>query len=159
MSKRMYSYPEGKYPVSEAPIAEWPGWALELLDVGSAHSVREEGPRTEFGPASQYVLEAARKALQQHGPAIQGAGGDDHTFRAGAILRNDYALTEEEALPIAREWDRTNNQPPWGDDLLAKLGNGEKYASGPYGESRLWSRMCERLTPRYWLASVRSPSI
>lgn len=126
----------GEYSVAaDEPIADAPAWLLALLAPAVAP---EAAPavRPSFGPATPDVLQAAVAALEAHGPAIQGDGGDAHTWQAMAILRHDFALTEAEALPIAEAWNATC-KPPWGaSDLLAKLRGGEKYGKAEYGCKR-----------------------
>jgi hypothetical protein len=53
----------------------------------------------------------ARRALAQHGAAIEGQGGDLHTLRA-AMICDDWALTDDEADAVLREWNETC-EPPW----------------------------------------------
>lgn len=121
-------------PPWQVPIAPAPAWLLELLrrPASRAAPAQEASPAT-FPPASPAVLEAARAALAEHGPAIEGEGGDEHTFIAAAILVHDFALTDDEAWPLAVEWNATCS-PPWSlDDLSAKLRGGGKYASRAFG--------------------------
>jgi len=120
------------------PIADAPDWLIELLQRAPAAPARV-APKTPvigrgaFPEASPEVLERAREALEVHGPAVQGEGGDAHTFIAAAMLVHDFALTDAEALPLFEEWNETCS-PPWSaDDLEAKLRGGGKYASRPYG--------------------------
>jgi hypothetical protein len=94
--------------------------------------------RSELEPvmASERVLQAAEQALVRLGPAIQGCGGDQTTFKAGAILLNDYALPESQAMDLALTWN-THNEPPWEEEELAlKLANGAMYAQKTYGCAR-----------------------
>src|SRR6266851_3146099 len=116
---------------------------------------------TDFPPASPELLESARQRLRNHGPAIQGERGDDHTFQVGAILLHDYALTVNEAWPLALEWNATC-QPPWEEgDLAQKLENGAHYAKGERGEARatvgVGTRLAKRLADS--TASVGRPPI
>lgn len=107
----------GRYElVLDAPIADLPEWVFRL--VGSSKPI----------PTNRNKLEdEAREALCQHGPAVEGSAGDTHTFRACAILRNDFALTETEAWPLIEEWNETC-RPPWSEgELRAKLAGGAKY--------------------------------
>jgi len=119
-------------------IAPAPAWLLELLRPrASAPRVEARDTREAFPPASPEVLEEARAALEAHGPAIEGQGGDEHTFKAAALLVNDFALTFDEALPLATSWNSETCQPPWAlEDLEAKLRYGAKYATRPYGCKR-----------------------
>ena len=54
----------------------------------------------------------ARAYLDRMGPAIEGQGGDQHTFRAACVLVNDFALDDATALDVLREWNLTC-VPPW----------------------------------------------
>jgi hypothetical protein len=87
-------------------------------------------------PAPPAVLDAARARLARHGPAVEGNGGDQHTFAACAVLRHDYALSETEAWPLLQEWNETCD-PPWDEgQLWKKLANAGSYAKGDYGARR-----------------------
>jgi len=79
------------------------------------------------------ILDKARLRLVAHGPAIEGAGGDSHTFKAGAILMREFNLPFDEAWPLLLEWNKTC-QPPWNEaELKDKLLNGAKYGKRPLG--------------------------
>lgn len=123
----------------EHEVAPAPEWLLELLRTARPATVRP-GASTEergFFPAARpELLEQAALALEIHGPAVEGSGGDTHTFRAGAILTHDYALTEEEAWPLLWAWN-TTCQPPWtAEDLIVKLRNGAEHGKGEFGRCR-----------------------
>jgi hypothetical protein len=119
---------------SDKPIAPLPSWLIPAIR--PAPAAPQPAARPTFQAASADILEHARNALNQHGPAIEGEGGDLHTFRAGALLLNDFALTEEEAWPLFTAWNETC-EPPWNErDLRAKLRGGAKYGTAPYGCKR-----------------------
>jgi len=89
-----------------------------------------------YDAATPPLIGHVRDALRYHGPAISGQGGDGHTAQVGAILFNDFALTGDEALPLAYEWN-TTCIPPWEpSELRYKLRSGAKSASGEYGKKR-----------------------
>lgn len=119
------------------PLAPAPDWLLELLQrkperapVSASKPSLDVG---EFPPASAEVLAAAREALEAHGPAVEGQGGDQHTFVAACLLVHDFALTEDEAWPLFSDWN-DDCEPKWSEeDLRAKLRGGGKYASRPFG--------------------------
>jgi len=127
-----------------------PGWLLERLrelsrgrpasgagGAGGAGGANPPPPERGFWPAaSPEVLEAARAALVEHGPAVEGQGGDDHTLRAAAILAHDHALTDDEAWPLFEAWNLTC-APPWStEDLRRLLSNGRRYGKKPWGCAR-----------------------
>ncbi len=88
---------------------------LARAPTASSVSVPQSG--NIYGPASAALLQRARQRLQEHGPAIEGQGGNAHSRAAWGILVNDYALTEAEARELAIEWNATC-VPPWDEDDL-----------------------------------------
>lgn len=124
------SHPGGPLDVDAVLAAAPPEQPAESLTLAPARDPHD------FPPASPELLAHARRRLQEHGPAVQGQGGDQHTYRAGAILAFDLALAADEAWELLREWNATC-QPPWHEgDLLTKLRNGATYAQGERGAER-----------------------
>lgn len=66
----------------------------------------------------QSRLARARAYLRTLGPAIEGQGGDDHTFRACKVGVK-FDLEETDFLPVLEEWNNTC-APPWRSDALAR---------------------------------------
>lgn len=115
-------------------LAALPANLLALMQAPARQVAPAERPT--FPPASPVVLDRARAALKRHGPAIEGQGGEKHTFVAACVLRNDFALANEQAWPLLLEWNETC-EPPWDPwELATKLDGGAKYASKPYGCER-----------------------
>lgn len=80
-------------------------------------------------PAS---IQRGREMLELLGPAIEGAGGDNATYRAACTLR-DYGLTPEKALELLLEWNETCS-PPWDiEDLQVKITNAYNYGQNREG--------------------------
>jgi hypothetical protein len=132
----------GAYRWVRAPwdvaIADAPEWLLQQVQRSTVPSqiLSAANPQNTWPPASSDVIAAARAALDKHGPAIQGKGGDLHTFRAAALLVHDFALTDEEAWPLLVEWN-SECEPPWDEPgLRAKLRGGSKYGTRDYGCAR-----------------------
>lgn len=70
--------------------------------------------------------------LTEFGPALEGEGGDLHTYEAAALCR-DLGLSEEGAFSILARWNE-HCQPPWSDDeLKVKIDNAYSYAKNPMG--------------------------
>jgi hypothetical protein len=106
-------------------------WTVPPVDVSHVTADPTATPREPgtLPPASPALLADVAARLAKHGPAIMGAGGDQHTFAACAIAANDYALDEDEALAVLTVWD-AGNQPPWGRaGLREKLANASAYAA------------------------------
>lgn len=125
----------------DTPLADLPAWVLERLQRAPTRSTAaapaSDTGRGYFPPAPPAVLDAARCALERHGPAIDGQAGGLHTVQAGAILTHDFALTDAEATPLIEEWNETC-VPPWEPDELRDqaLVKGRKYGKLPYGSRR-----------------------
>lgn len=133
---RIYFLPRQDQPGGQTGFSDG-----EAFDVGTLGRASLPAPAPVIVPAglplTPAVADAVRAALDAHGPAIQGARGNQHTFRVGALLLRDWALSLEQALPLALEWNR-DNQPEWSvDELRDLLEHGGAYASGPLGSRRL----------------------
>lgn len=111
-----------------AILAEAPPRAPDRAELDDAN---------DLPPADAALLERCRQRLRDHGPAIEGQGGDRWTFSACAALVHGFGLSVSEAWPLLLEWNATC-QPPWDtDELHTKLANATSYASGPRGGARL----------------------
>lgn len=112
----------------------------------------EEAVETTFVRPILTFSSAARKdAYEQAGRyakgvpgAVQGAGGDSHTYVLACRLVRGFNLTDDEALDILRIWNQ-NCQPPWDDtDLVAKVRHARAYGTGEFGamlarSNRTWT--------------------
>ena len=78
-------------------------------------------------------LERARRFLARVEPAISGQHGDLRTFRICCRMVRGFALSDDEALSLLRDWN-AKCEPPWSDeDLLAKLKHARRYGREPVG--------------------------
>lgn len=163
------------WQTAPAPLPEWFRVRLEWGGLDQAGALKSSPPpsRGYFPPATAAVLAAAREALAAHGPAVEGQGGDAHTFVAAALLMHEFALTQDEAWPLLAEWN-TTCRPPWAeDDLRAKLHGGQRYGTAPYGCKRPQDLLeavrraaAEHPAPmdlltvvRPWMTSCRDPAL
>ena len=65
--------------------------------------------------------------------AIQGAGGDSHTYIQACRLVRGFALGDNEALSLLCEWNQ-KCEPPWNEaDLAEKIRHARVYGSGEIG--------------------------
>ncbi len=127
-----YRWVPGHEPWKMEP-AEAPAWLIAGLTRPRLVLIAKE--REAFPPVSPADIAAASLALEAHGAAIEGSGGDEHTMIAARILANDFALSESEAWPLLWQWN-ADCSPPWTDeDLIAKLRNalGAEDCAKPYG--------------------------
>jgi hypothetical protein len=79
------------------------------------------------------VIERARCFLARVPPAIAGAHGDVHTFQVCCRLVRGFALDQQEALTVLRDWN-ARCQPPWREvELREKLRHALRYGREPVG--------------------------
>jgi hypothetical protein len=118
----------------------WPD-ALEQVPVFNpawlAVSKREPAPSSCPPPATTLpVIERARRYLAAVPPAIQGCGGDAHTFMVACRLVRGFSLDDATALELLTEWN-AGCVPPWSErELIAKIRNANAYGSEPIGGRR-----------------------
>ena len=125
----MYEWIDGPPPAAcELPLFD-PTW------IGSA-SPRDAGSPADL-IATDLTADArmwqAREWLRRQPPAVEGSGGDQHTFIVCCGVLRDHDLTPEQALDVLRDWN-AKCEPPWSErELKAKLQNAEQYGQGPRG--------------------------
>jgi hypothetical protein len=79
------------------------------------------------------VVERARRYAAAVPPAITGEHGDRHTFRLCCRLARGFALSDDQALDLLREWN-AQCQPPWSErELIDKLDRARRYGREPVG--------------------------
>jgi hypothetical protein len=84
--------------------------------------------------------ERGRAYLRAMGPAIEGNGGDAHTFRAACWLLNDLALDESDALMLLSEWN-AGCCPPWTErELHEKVQHARRYGRHTVGAALIETR-------------------
>jgi hypothetical protein len=122
---------DGDYAiVADEPIAD-----ADPRLVERAHPRRRE--RNEPAVAVHTDPDAAvRRAvdfLRHHPAAVQGQGGDFHTFRTVCRIR-DFGVPAERAAEALEEWNGRCN-PPWDhEELAVKIGNAYAYAQNAPGK-------------------------
>lgn len=119
----------------DIPIADMPDWLTYELE----HKIANLNPVTKkinaeerkaFDDAFNVELQNAyaKKFIDNYPPAVQGEGGDDHTYRLFLGLK-DTGVPLTVALNFAQEWNKTC-QPPWADhELITKAENAYFYGS------------------------------
>jgi putative DNA primase/helicase len=66
-------------------------------------------------------------------PAIEGEGGDAHTFRLACKLTRGFGLSDTDAVAVLSTWN-ARCVPPWTDDELhEKIESARRYGSEPVG--------------------------
>lgn len=109
------------------PIGDLPIFVPEWLETDTAHvsSKSREHRQENLHRASAYL----DKTL----PAVEGAGGDAHTFTVCCALTRGFDLTDDQAFDLLREWNNRCS-PPWTEhDLRTKIQNAREYGEEPIG--------------------------
>ena len=84
-------------------------------------------------PDREHLLRRASAYLRATPPAVQGQGGDAHTYQVACRLVRGFDLAEHEARDLLAEWNSTC-QPPWSPrELDAKIDGALKYGTEPIG--------------------------
>lgn len=142
----------GSLPPRE--VVEHEGMALDLRALGEAvrlivatpsvaplslgERVRIESERQLAAGHLRVVktpLERAKRWMEKRDPAIEGAGGDQHTYTTACAMVIDFALSEADALEAMREWN-ARCVPPWPDEgLRTKIAHAAKYGTGQLGSA------------------------
>ena len=129
-----------KFSIESASIADAPEWLLGLIQKPD----QDETPETSSEeltklrlrcPTDPELIGHVHAQLLKHRPAIEGEGGDAHTIAAATIVRKHFALTFDEAWPLAVEWNKAC-VPPWSEEELRAKFNRESYGPGECGKAR-----------------------
>lgn len=79
------------------------------------------------------ILKRARAYLDATPPAIEGQGGDTHTFSVCCRLVRGFDLSDADALDLLGDWN-ARCVPPWSaEELRAKIDGARKYGDEPIG--------------------------
>lgn len=113
---------------TQAVIADAPAWLVDRL--GSP--IAKSAPADAVVDAPSELVERARQWLAGQLPAIEGLGGDAHTFKVACGLR-DMGVSAEQAEALLGTWNATCS-PPWSpDELGVKVRNAYNYGQNPPG--------------------------
>jgi hypothetical protein len=127
------------------PIAQLPDWMFKVAlahrevsrDVLSSGERPKEEQLNKIGWPLERRLEAARLALQQAEPAIQGQNGSAACYRAAILVARGYCIPVEGHNHVFDlMWSTYNPMcvPPWNqDELIHKIVDAEKGSVAPWG--------------------------
>lgn len=127
---------------------------LEHLPAIPETPVEKPKEPVAHGLSVEARVQAARSWLAKQEPAIQGKGGEAHTFSVCCAVVLGHDLTDLEALEALKEWN-ARCVPPWKlegrkDLLLRKVQNAELYGDEqrggrlPQGEEQEYQRLLKR---------------
>lgn len=122
----------GEYEVSvDADVSPAPGWVVERLkiqeEVGETSSLFELDTPANVSRANAF--------LKEHAPAIEGFGGDEHTYHT-ALMIKDLGISEEKCRALLTQKGGWNDRcdPPWSlSELAVKIKNAYKYGNNEAG--------------------------
>jgi hypothetical protein len=130
--------------VADVPIADAPAWLTELA------AAPREAPKS--APADIEIdapanVSRARDWLSRRAPAIEGQGGNSHTFSTACGLR-DLGLSEDAAFDLLNsEWN-AGCVPPWPEDeLWTIVRNAFAYAKNDAGADALSAKSTAEIFP------------
>lgn len=122
--------------VVDAPIAVADGALVERLrarDEPSGDARRQDGRHELLPTDAEAAVARAKDFLRLHPVAVEGHGGDHHTFRTVCRIR-DFGVPEERAAEALEEWN-ARCEPPWEPGELAlKIANAYQYAQDAAGK-------------------------
>lgn len=123
-------------PLSEVPphISDSPDWFDADLANAPQHRMASTAQPLVDLDRPENVARATSWLTDTAPEALQGAGGDDTTYRVACKLR-DFGLAEATAFDMLLEhWNETKAIPPWApDELEKKVANAFDFASGGWG--------------------------
>lgn len=113
----------------DKPIAELPPAIIPYL-----RPVKERKERLNGHANSEKAIPLFIDYLQRVNPAIEGQGGDAHTYNVACMGVRDYGLSEPTTTLLMLEHFNPRCVPPWdADELKHKVENAENYAIGETG--------------------------
>ncbi len=118
-------------PVSDVPESV-------LLRLQQRYSVLQQGERevqsrVEVHTDADTAVDRARDFLRSHPCAIEGQGGDHHTFRTVCRIR-DFGVPQDRAMDALADWN-ARCVPPWDEaELELKIANAYQYAQDAAGK-------------------------
>lgn len=111
-------------------IAEVPGWLIQRLGVAKEASPAGAEPLPGVDLAEAVLR--AEQYIETAEPAVQGAGGDEHTYRVVARIK-DFGVPEHHVFDVMADWNE-RCAPPWSPtDLHQKIRNAYAYGTQPVG--------------------------
>lgn len=107
-------------------------WALHTVPE-AAPPPAAAPPRSTVDHSRDDVVDRARRWLAVRDPAIEGSGGDRHTFETAVCIVRGFDLDRETAYALLAEWNRSC-KPPWTErDLRRKVRDADERSTSQPG--------------------------
>lgn len=114
-----YAWEPGAGPDDLEPAELPAAWVAELREPDRAAAVDDEQrPCPEPDAATLHRMRRAEGWLRKRPGAIEGSGGDNHTFSTAVHVTRRFNLMPDDAMPLMRAWNDEKCQPKWSDDEL-----------------------------------------
>jgi putative DNA primase/helicase len=133
-SGRVYARRGDWPPIDALPVFD-PTWIEEAPAAEPEARQASSARQTTHTTANDRdrLLHRARRYLDATPPAIEGHGGDTHTFQVCCRLVRGFDIAEVDALDLLREWN-ARCVPPWSEyELVEKIDGARKYGDEPIG--------------------------
>lgn len=118
-------------------LPEWLGARLTTRKDSRSVAASESASREDTPIALDEPADCNRAIswLRTHEPAVEGNGGDAHTYQTFNKLK-DFGVSQHKAVELAAEHWNDRCQPPWPlDDLQRKAENAYRYGENRIGQS------------------------
>ena len=119
-------------------IGDWPATIDDLpvfdpawIEPDAAARKQESRQAQPSAPRADHkdARRRARAHLTKTPIAIEGQGGDAHTFSVCCEITRGFDLSDEDSFDVLADWNRACI-PPWSDDdLRAKIRNAREYGT------------------------------
>jgi hypothetical protein len=136
---RMPGFVNYKHDVPHLTRMEYRMWKVAVTPdafpqpATAVRSVEARSTPTLIRAAGTDRLHRARRFLARTPAAVVGQHGDLRTFWICCRLVRGFALSDDEAVQVLREWN-TRCAPPWSDrELFEKVRNARRYGREPFG--------------------------
>lgn len=119
--------------IRDKKIVPVPEWLKEKLQSHRSDLLTPRDSGKTIIADDEGDISAAIEFLQNHDPAVEGHGGDHHTYVTFCMLK-ERGLSIEKAIELAEEYWNPNCTPPWDhEDLIAKANSAYKSAHNATG--------------------------
>lgn len=141
--------------IDDAPILPVP---VHIANAARAAQARETTAGSVAGEMdTALALHRASLYLHDRGPALQGAGGDEWTYKTCCAVL-DFGLSEGAALELLLDWNE-RCEPPWEPEALEKkLQNAMSYRKGAIGRDNPGSGMGAIVFPEHLRPTKPAPA-
>ncbi len=123
------------FPTSYSPsaITEAPSNLLDIIQKKTSVEIKKGLDTYED---NEFDIRRCKETLRTAPPAIQGANGDDHTFKI-CCMGHDYGLSVEVFLNLLQDWNQRNS-PHWSEEeLKTKVLNAYRYSKSGLGHKSI----------------------